>query len=576
MDSNSLRGKKKSLLFSICLIALVIIPTTTVFASVYVFDYSGTTSTIQSPSVSLHGGTSGTSTISSVASNAATVTTTAGITFYEFQNAPVTGCIFPCLATDTQLTPAGTSGSFVLPASSIMYLWSPEYSPTTSTSIYQSTGSFSLYYILPTPAIDGTPQSGTSSSSTSFTITGVSTSGISDVIILSIQTYKSGSSIGVSSVSDSANMVSWATSARNSLVSCSGTEETTHIEWYGTATSALSSDTITINLSAAPSYASAIEIAVSGVNTAAPFDTNSGLPDTAVQGSGTCSATSSSPVVTVVSTNLVSDFVLATFGSYTDISETAGSIGSSTATLATAVGGTGVHKYSNAIEYSTVTSTQSSISCSFGSSTTYWGVLCDAIAAEPVTVTVSLFTTNSTGTVQSTLASNVNMNLDDTGSATLTLTSSSGTVPPSGYLELQVTTSSSSGITVLWGGTFPTSFDTPDTYNYVLTINNPTLTSYYIDLGVASSSNLGRIVSGYISFVNPSSTQVTISSGSITQSTGAAVTLAGSSTTDIVIVMDSNVLPNSSNTPSNIVLSLKLQPTTSSSYAQYTISLSIY
>lgn len=804
MHRGNLKVTRKIITLSIILVALIAVPVTAVYATVYVFDYSGVTSTVQSPSVSFQAGTAGSPTISSVAPDAATVTTTAGITFYEFQNAPVTGCTSPCLTTDTQLTQtntvgtlgldgtpetgtwsSGTSftissvtttnsydviilsiityksgasitvssisdsasevtwqtsarqslvacsgatettqtewygittsalsadtikitlsgtpsdasaediaisgantaqpfdtaslpqiatatctatnstpstsssgvstnnandfvfstfgsdtsvsetagkiggttatlektlsgsgdslaveylitssklsstscsfgtattywgvlcdaivqagGSFVLPASSSMYLWSPQYSSMTSTSIYPSTGSFTLYNTLPTPSIDGTPESGIWSSGTSFTIASVSTSGTSDVIVLSIQTYKSGSSITVSSISDSANEVSWASSARKSFTSCSGTDETTHTEWYGTTTIPLSSDTITINLSSAPTAASGIEIAISGVNTAAPFDTNSGLPNTAVQGSGTCSATSSSPTVSSVSTSLVSDFVIVTFGSYTAISETAGSIGGSAATLAKAVGGTG-DRYNNAVEYRTVTSTQSSISCSFGTSTTYWGVLCDAIAANPVSITVSLFTTNSAGTIQSTLASGVNMNLADTGSATLSLTSSSGTVPASGYVELQVTTPSTSGITVLWGGGSPTAFNTPDTYDYVLAINNPTSSSYSINLGVATSSNIGRLTSGTISFVNPSSTQITISSGSITQSTGPTITLSASGTTDIVIVIDSNVLPTSSNTPSTIVFSLKLQPASSASYAQYTISLAI-
>lgn len=464
------------------------------------------------------------------------------------------------------------SGSFSLASSSTMYLWSPEYSSTTSTSIYPGTGSFTLYNTLATPALDGTPQSGTWSSGASFTITTVTTSGTSDVIILSIQTYKSGSSIAVSSVSDSANAVTWQSSARNSFTSCTGTEETTHIEWYGTTTTALSSDTITINLGGTPTSASGIEIAASGVNTAAPFDTNSGLPETAVQGGGTCSGTASSPSVSGVSTSLKSDLVFATFGTHTSVTETAGTIGGATATLATAVAGTGD---SNAVEYLQVTAAQSSISCSFGKTTTYWGVLCDAIAAEPITVTVSMYTTNSAGTVQSTLVSGASMNLADVGSTAMNLVSSSGTVPASGYVELQVTTPSTAGVTINWGSGAPTAFNTPDTYNYVLAVNNPTSSSWTINLGVASSSTIARLSSASISFTNPSSTQITISNGAITQSTGPTVTLAASSTAYIVITVDSSLLPTSSNSPSTLVLSLKLLSASSAAYAQYTIDITI-
>ncbi len=67
---------KQSTLFLLAtsVLALVLVPVGTAYASKYVFDYSKQTSTIQVPSVALQGGNEGSSTISSVAADAATVT----------------------------------------------------------------------------------------------------------------------------------------------------------------------------------------------------------------------------------------------------------------------------------------------------------------------------------------------------------------------------------------------------------------------------------------------------------------------------------------------------------------------
>ena len=61
-------------LLAISVLALVLVPVGTAYATIYVFDYSSQTSTIQVPSVALQAGTEGSSTISSVAGDAATVT----------------------------------------------------------------------------------------------------------------------------------------------------------------------------------------------------------------------------------------------------------------------------------------------------------------------------------------------------------------------------------------------------------------------------------------------------------------------------------------------------------------------
>src|SRR5713101_3408109 len=175
--------------------------------------------------------------------------------YYENLNAPVTGCTAPCLTVDTQVAQPGTSGSFSLPASSSMYLWTPQFS--SSAAIPAGALSLQLFADLSAPSLDGSG-SGTWVTGTSFTITPFSTTSTNDVVILSVETYLSGSSVAVSSISDTLGGITWQGSARKSFVSCTGTQESTHTEWYGKAAATLTADTITINLSTTPTAASGI------------------------------------------------------------------------------------------------------------------------------------------------------------------------------------------------------------------------------------------------------------------------------------------------------------------------------
>jgi len=152
--------------------------------------------------------------------------------------------------------------------------------------------------------------------------------------------------------------------------------------------------------------------------------------------------------------------VFALFGGYTSVTETVGSIGAGTGTLVNTVTGSGD---SNAVEYEAMSTSQSADSCAFGTSTTYWGMLCDALMPARQAVTVSYYTTNSAGTVQSTMASGA--------SATLTalyqsasISSSAGTVPASGYVEVVITGPSGVALTVFWGAPKPTQFQVSYTY----------------------------------------------------------------------------------------------------------------
>jgi hypothetical protein len=334
-----------------------------------------------------------------------------------------------------------------------MDLWSPEFA--SATSIPAGTLSLQLFADAPAPALDGSAAGAWSSGST-FTIGSFSTTKANDVVLLSIGTYVSGASVTVSSVTDSLGKISWQASARNSFVSCPASEETTHIEWYGIASTVVPSDTITVRLSSTPAAAIGIAFGVSGADTVTPFDPASGLPATATGG---CTGTAVTPTVPAVSTVADTDLVFAFFGGSSSEAETAGNIGTGGATLVDSVTTSG----NDAVEYATTTTSQSSDSCTFGASGTYWGALCDALMPARQTIAVSYHATNSAGTVQSTMAS--------ASPATITalyqpvsIPSSAGTVPASGYVEVVITGPAGAALTVYWGTPKPTLFEV--TYAY--------------------------------------------------------------------------------------------------------------
>ncbi len=102
---------------------------------VYDLNYSSQTGTVRGLSVSLQSGGAGTgsSTVSSIAANAATVTMTAGLVFYE-SAAPATSCAAP--SANTALTvPAPSSGS--LSRGTSYCLWSTQF--TSASTLYALT-----------------------------------------------------------------------------------------------------------------------------------------------------------------------------------------------------------------------------------------------------------------------------------------------------------------------------------------------------------------------------------------------------------------------------------------------------
>jgi hypothetical protein len=276
------------------------------------------------------------------------------------------------------------------------------------------------------------------------------------VIVLEIITSDGTTSVTVSSVSDSQTSITWQSAARSSATYCSSTQKSTMIEWYGIAASPLTSDTINLHLSTTPISASAISFAISGADTVTPFDPYSSLP----KATTACSTTAAAPSIASVYTTADEDFVFGLFGGYTPASETAGSIGSSTATLAQSVTGAGD---SSAMEYSTTTQPLSPGPCNFGTTTTYWKILCDAVMPARQSVSITYETANSDGSVHSTMISGAQGTLTALY-APISLASSAGTIPSGGYILVVITAPSNEALTVFWGEGNPTLFEVQFTY----------------------------------------------------------------------------------------------------------------
>jgi hypothetical protein len=256
-------------------------------------------------------------------------------------------------------SPIASTGS----PSTTRYLWTSTSSTgglgqTTQSNIFtvSGTGTITATYTTQTFKID---TSGTGYTNTNSAVTvSLSNCAAGDVIIV----MGSARSNLVSSVTD--NLGTHLTWTQRGTVDVSGTQRIS--EWRAVFSTG-GSITITVTFpSSDTTYGlSAVAFAISGANTASPFDTHTGLPYTAT-GSG------SAPSVTGVSTTNAHDMIIGLQGSRAATTETAGT-GFTLITSITSAGGSG------AAEDNVVTSTLSSATVSFGTSTTSWAMIADAV-----------------------------------------------------------------------------------------------------------------------------------------------------------------------------------------------------
>ena len=192
---------------------------------------------------------------------------------------------------------------------------------------------------------------------TSITVTGISCAA-NDVIIVLSADY-SNLATGVSSSPSQ----TW--TSRGS-VDTSGRDRIS--EWYAIASSTVTSITVTVSPSS--QGAEVIVFGISGADTASPFDG-------AVRKN---SGSSGSPTVSSVTTANAIDIIIGLEGHRSSIAETAGTVGGSAATLITTRTSSGA---AAGAEYRVVSSTLSGASVTFGSSTSNWAMIVDAIKQAP-------------------------------------------------------------------------------------------------------------------------------------------------------------------------------------------------
>lgn len=534
------------------------------------FRASSSTGTVRSPSVSLQGGTAGTSTISSVEADAGTAKVTAGLTYYETANMPVS-CGSPTV--DTSLTAPGGTGSFTITNGQTACLWTPAYSSSASipsgTTVLDAWASSGIS----APMDQTTGASG----GTTTTPTCAYGSNVAAGALLVVAFLVSPSSITVSSPTDSQSDT-W-----SQVVTKSGGSTITFATYiYAAVAGSSAADTITLHFTGTvtDSYVTCFEVLGALKST-----------DTTTSGAGTATSGTSFSASVGSYTCTGNDFCYAFTGyqpcgassaptydpAFTSMSARGGDF--TGATNCRTTGGGTAYRFNAADEYklpSSSASQTSTFSLGYGTNinTGTWGWAEVVAVFKPATTTLSVseYTTNSAGAHQDTLISSVT-----TGTITSTKTevsssfsSSAGTVPAGGYIETTVTASQS--VTIFWGSGQLTNFQTPSLFNYVLKIHNAVASSWTINLRAITGSNvnIGRLTNLTISFASPYSQQIIVASGTMTGSSGSTITLASSGDVNIKVGAFASSIGTST-----LVLSLKVLSSTATPYSQYTIDVEV-
>ena len=133
------------------------------------------------------------------------------------------------------------------------------------------------------------------------------------------------------------------------------------------------------------------------------------------------------------------------------------------------------------------------------------------------------------------------------------------TVPTGGRLAAVLTNIAGSGktFTLYWGSGQATNYKTPSDYDYALTISNTASVPYYISLAAYSSSGLGRLTSMDIIIYSPSTNQIVITNGELTQSSGSTVTIQSNS----ILYLGISAKANNFGT-TNLIFQIRISPST--------------
>src|SRR3989449_3700624 len=268
---------------------------------------------------------------------------------------------------------------------------------TTSGSASTSTVETSLA-IGSSPAEDSNAASNkaaTWTSGTTISITAFATTSIADTIIIFVASSKTTTPI---QSAPSATGFTCDASARKELAISTGVGLS---EWVCHTSAAISSETVTVNLSATPTWAIAQIISVNGAEdptgTFSPFDQNSGFVYNNNRNSG---GGTTAPTVTAVSSLNADDLFISASADTGANTQTAGAIGGTTGTLDISTTSTGAL----AVEHRSVTAILSASSCNFGTATSRWIIFCDALQSAPVYYKVEPETSASLTGIPSTAA----------------------------------------------------------------------------------------------------------------------------------------------------------------------------
>ncbi|MDG6908437.1 MAG: hypothetical protein JRN20_21915 [Nitrososphaerota archaeon] len=187
----------------------------------------------------------------------------------------------------------------------------------------------------------------------------------------------------------------------------------------------------------------------------------------------------------------------------------------------------------------------------------------------------SVYATDSTGTVVSTIASNVATSTIGTtlSNVNTTFGASEATVPSSGYIELVLTAPTGPGnpqsFTVYFGGSDPSNIETTKIFGEVLAVNNPTSSSWLINLGVASSSETARLNNFTVWLASPVSKQISLGNLVTQQLVGPQITLPADATIYISFTATADTFGTS-----YLTLSLKVE-NLYRVYSQYTVNVGV-
>src|SRR3989454_258591 len=232
-------------------------------------------------------------------------------------------------------------------------------------------------------------------SGTTISITAFATTSIADTIIIFVASSKTTTPI---QSAPSATGFTCDASARKELAISTGVGLS---EWVCHTSAAISSETVTVNLSATPTWAIAQIISVNGAEdpagTFSPFDQNSGFVYNNNRNSG---GGTTAPTVTAVSSLNADDLFISASADTGANTQTAGAIGGTTGTLDISTTSTGAL----AVEHRSVTAILSASSCNFGTATSRWIIFCDALQSAPVYYKVEPETSASLTGIPSTAA----------------------------------------------------------------------------------------------------------------------------------------------------------------------------